>query len=105
MNIKYLEWRVKIYVELARNYQEMGSNEVALRTIDHCSSKVKELRDVLSQDPPMPIHTKKIFDNVTRSLRILEIKFKLQLGQLPGDAYKKKIDEYFGNDPECKYFM
>ena len=80
MNIKYLEWRVKIYIELAKNYQEIGSNEVALRTIEHCQTKVKELQDVLSQEPPVPLHVKKIFENTTRSLRMLEIKYKLQLG-------------------------
>jgi hypothetical protein len=77
MNIKYLEWRVKLYVELALSYQEMGSNEVALRTVEHCQQKVKELQDVLSQDPPLGLHVKKIFDNVTRTLRILEVKFRL----------------------------
>jgi hypothetical protein len=42
-NIKYLEWRVKIYVELSKTYEEIGSNEVALRTIELCIKKVAEL--------------------------------------------------------------
>lgn len=42
-NIKFLEWRVKLYVELTKTYEEIGSNEVALKTIDLCLKKVNVL--------------------------------------------------------------
>jgi hypothetical protein len=42
-NIKYLEWRIKLYVELAKVYEEIGSNDVALKTIDAGIKKVNEL--------------------------------------------------------------
>lgn len=43
INIKYLEWRVKLYIELAKTYEEVGSNEVALKTIELALKKVNEL--------------------------------------------------------------
>ena len=67
-------------MELAKTYEEIGSNEVALRTIELCIKKVGELQAILEQDPPLPVHVQKIFENVYRVLRILEIKYKLQLG-------------------------
>jgi hypothetical protein len=47
INIKFIEWRVKLYVELAKTYEEIGSNEVALKTIELCLKKVAELQAVL----------------------------------------------------------
>ena len=43
LNIKFVEWRMKIYVELAHVYEELGSNEVALRTIELAIKKTNEL--------------------------------------------------------------
>ena len=43
LNVKFLEWRIKIYVELAHVYEEVGSNEVALRTIELAIKKTIEL--------------------------------------------------------------
>jgi hypothetical protein len=43
LNIKYLEWRAKLYIELAHVYSEIGSPEVALRTVEMGLKKVAEL--------------------------------------------------------------
>lgn len=34
LNIKFLEFRAKFYIELAHVYEEIGSNDAALKTID-----------------------------------------------------------------------
>lgn len=46
MSIKYLDWRVKLYIELSHIYFSLGSSPVALRTIEVALSKVQELREV-----------------------------------------------------------
>ena len=40
LGIKYLEWRTKLYVELSHVYEELGSINPALRTIEICLAKV-----------------------------------------------------------------
>ena len=79
LNIKFLEIRIKLYVELSHVYGEVGSNDVSLRTIELAVKKTIELQTILEQDPPLPNYTQKIFEGVFRILRILEIKFKLQI--------------------------
>jgi len=37
LGIKYLDWRVKLYIELAHIYEEIGSLSSALKTIERCS--------------------------------------------------------------------
>jgi len=37
LGLKYLDWRVKLYIELAHVYEELGSMDIALRTIEKCN--------------------------------------------------------------------
>ena len=59
MSLKYLDWRIKLYVELSHIYYSLGSSPVALRTIEMGLSKVQELRDVEEVDPPLPDYIEK----------------------------------------------
>ena len=43
LKIKYLELRVKLYVELSHVYEEVGSNEVSIRTVEVAIKKTNEL--------------------------------------------------------------
>jgi hypothetical protein len=61
ISIKYLDWRVKLYIELAQIYFSLGSSPCALRTIEMALQKVQDLRDTEEKDPPLP-------DYIERSL-------------------------------------
>jgi hypothetical protein len=47
MGLKYLDWRVKLYMELAHVYEELGSMETALKTIENCKNKVLEVSFII----------------------------------------------------------
>ena len=59
MSLKYLDWRIKLYIELSHIYYSLGTCPVALRTIEMALSKVQELRDVEEVDPPLPDYIEK----------------------------------------------
>ena len=54
LGVKYLEWRIKLYIELSHIYDECGSLGAASRTIDECLLKLNELKAVEEGDPPLP---------------------------------------------------
>lgn len=58
--IKYLDWRIKLYVELAHIYHSLLSIQCSVRTIDLALSKVQELKDIEEMDPPLPDYIEKI---------------------------------------------
>lgn len=64
-------------------------------------AKVHELREIEEVDPPLPDYIERSLASNQRNLRILEMKFKVQSG-FPVDQWKKKVEEYFGKDPEAK---
>lgn len=78
-SVKYTEWRVKIYVELAHIYSECGSISAASKTIDVALAKVLDLKSLEEKDPPIPDYMLKLFTNSLRVLRSLDIKLKLQV--------------------------
>ena len=97
ISVKYLDWRVKLYLELAHIYYSLQSPACALRTIEQAILKVQELRETEEADPPLPDYIDKSLRQSTRILRILEVKFR-QLSS--PDAWRKKLDEYFSADKE-----
>ena len=66
--VKYLDWRVLNYVELARAYADMGAFKAAQKVIEHGTSKVLYTKKIEEQDPPVPAGTK---DTLIEALRIL----------------------------------
>lgn len=79
MGVKFLEWRVKLYVELAHVYEELESLNAASKTIDVALKKVLEIKELEESDPPLVDYMKRIFENSFRILRVLELKFKVQV--------------------------
>lgn len=75
--VKYLDWRVKLYSELAHIYHSLTALPSAARTIDLALAKVQELRELEEMDPPLPDYIDKIVKQNQRLLRILELKFKV----------------------------
>lgn len=45
LTVKYLEWRVKIYLELCACYQELGSVQAAEKVLETCLEKIKECKE------------------------------------------------------------
>lgn len=79
LGVKYLEWRVKLYVELAQIYEECGSLVAASRVIEMALKKVQDLKDLEESDPPLPDYVAKIFEKSFRLLRVQDVKYKLQV--------------------------
>jgi hypothetical protein len=59
ISVKYLDWRIKLYVELAHVYYSLQSPACALRTIEQALAKVQELRETEEVDPPLPDYIEK----------------------------------------------
>ncbi len=101
LGVKFLDWRVKLYIELAHIYEECDSYKASGKAIETAISKVNELKELEESDSPVPEHVSTILANNLRILKALDIKYKLHTGILNnGDAWKKKIEEYFKNDIE-----
>lgn len=54
LNAKYLDWRVKLYIELSHVYEEIGSLSSANNTIERCMGKIEEIKEIEYQDEPVP---------------------------------------------------
>lgn len=76
-SIKYLEWRIKFYIELAHTYEELSAYLSASRTIERCLQKLQEAKDLEEKDPPLPDYIEKIFALNLRIARSLDVKLKL----------------------------
>ena len=82
IGVKFLEWRIKLYIELAQVYEECGSLLPASRTIEVAMKKVQELKELEETDPPLPDYIAKIFEKTLRLLKVQDVKFKLQVRNL-----------------------
>ena len=51
---RYLSWRVKNYITLARTYADFGALKAATKVISYGVSKVLYLKEIEEQDPPLP---------------------------------------------------
>ena len=40
ISVKYLEWRIKFYIELAHVYEEIGAIASASKTVERCLIKI-----------------------------------------------------------------
>jgi len=98
MKAKYLEWRIKIYAELAGVYEDLGAAVAAKNVIARGQKQVQYLSELEEQDPPIPESTSKSIYNAQRVLNALELKYGLQSGQLKPVDWKKKVQDYFNED-------
>jgi hypothetical protein len=95
--VKYLDWRVLNYVELARAYADMAAFKAAQKVIEHGISKVLYTKKIEEQDPPVPAGTKDTLIEALRILRTQELKYLLQNGA-KADEWKKKLEEVFNSN-------
>jgi len=79
LGVKFLDWRVKLYIELAHIYDQAESYKASAKTIDTAIQKVNELKTIEESDPPIPEHVSNILENNLRVLRALEVKYKLHV--------------------------
>lgn len=93
--VKYLDWRVLNYVELARAYADIKAFKAALKVISYGITKVLYSKKIEEQDPPVPEGTKETIVEALRVLRCQEIKYSLQSGVLNAESWKKRIQEVF----------
>lgn len=96
--IKYMDWRVLNYTELARAYADFGAVKAASKVISYGITKALYAKQVEEQDPPVPEGTKDTLIDALRVLRTQELKYELQSGSLSADAWKKKLEETFANN-------
>lgn len=76
-DVKYLNWRIKLYVELALCYEDNTAYKAAYKVITQCISKFNELKVIEEQQSPLPDHIKSIFDDSGIVLKTLDMKFGL----------------------------
>ena len=50
---KYLHWRCKNYVELARSYADIKAYKAAIATVGQALKQIELVRKIEEQDPPM----------------------------------------------------
>ena len=79
LGVKFLDWRIKLYIELAHIYEECESFKAASKAIEVAMQKVTELKSLEESDPPVPEYIEKIFQNNFRILKALELKYKLNV--------------------------
>ena len=94
-DVKYLELRTKLYIDICHIYEENEYLEPAIALLDSALAKYKELREIHEMDPPVPKHVHTILTNNHTMLKILHIKYSLQTGVLNSNDWKKKVDEEF----------
>lgn len=75
--VRFLSWKVKIYVELSRAYADFGALTAAKNSISYGINKVLLLKEIEEQDPPVPEVTKQALVEALRVLRGLELKYSL----------------------------
>lgn len=76
---KYLDWRVKLYIELAHTYEDCESYKASAKTIETAITKVEKIKSYHDADPPVPEHINVIVGNNLRILKALDIKYKLHV--------------------------
>ncbi len=97
MKAKYLQWRVRVYSELAGVYEELGATAAAKNVVARGQKQVQFLQELEEQDPPVPESTAVAIKEAKRVLDTLELKYALQSGELKPDAWKKRLEECFAD--------
>ena len=107
-SVKYLKWRVKLYMELMFVYEDYGACAEAFKVVTQALNKLNDLKEALDQryqrlngsSKGLPDYDKQVFvDNVT-VLKYLEFKYGILSGTFTFDVWKKKLDETFNAEED-----
>lgn len=93
--VKYMDWRVLNYTELARAYGDLKAFKAALKVISYGITKILYSKKIEEQDPPVPEGTKETIVEALRVMRSQELKYQLQSGGLNAETWKKRVQEVF----------
>ena len=52
--VKYASWKVQLYIEICSIYEELGSVSSALNVAVYGLGKIEYIKQIESQDPPLP---------------------------------------------------
>lgn len=63
-----MDWRVKLYIELAHVYEECGSLNSANKTLERCLKKILEAKALEESDPPLPEYMENMFKSNIRAV-------------------------------------
>jgi hypothetical protein len=75
--VKFLDWRIKLYCELASCYEDYGAYSAALKVINQALAKLTELKLVEEQQVPLPDYIRLILLENQRILRVFEAKYSI----------------------------
>lgn len=75
--IKYLKWRIKLYIELSYCYEDYGAYKAAYKVIVQAINKVSERRAIEEQQLPLPDFIKSTLTDSFRILKTFEFKYGL----------------------------
>ena len=94
-HIKYMKWRVKLYLELAFLYEDVKAYKSAFNVINQGITKLNELKSIEEQAKPLPDYMKDIFIEDFKYLKYAEFKYGILSGNLNFESWKKKLEETF----------
>ena len=94
-HIKYMKWRIALYIELALIYEDMKAFKSAYNTITQGINKLNELKNIEEQAKPLPEYMQDIFIENFKYLKYAEFKYGILSGALNLDSWKKKLEETF----------
>jgi len=99
---KHLNWRVRLYSELAETYEELGAFKAASKVVAHGLKQVQELKEVEECEPPLPEVTLYTLQSATNQLKALDMKYGLLQGTLMPDQWKKRLEEFPNKEDKIK---
>lgn len=95
---KYLEWRVKLYIQLAQLYDEDGQAAASVRTIENLKEKIQQQKSHKESTGQSQLldYVQKSYSLNLLLLGTLEVKYRMRANQLAStDLLKKKLEELF----------
>jgi hypothetical protein len=85
LSVKYLMWRVEIYVELAVIYERLGTTKAAGKVITHALAEVTKVKEYEEAELPVPEISRDTLDRAFHRLRVLELRYGLANNSIPPD--------------------
>ena len=92
-DVKYLDKRTRIYLDICQIYEENECCEPAVSLLESAITKYKNLKATHEMDPPIPLYIETILNNNIKILKIMQIKYSIQGGITSANDWKKKVDE------------
>jgi hypothetical protein len=75
--VKYLNWKLKLYTELASCYEDNMAYKSAFKVINQSILKFNELKAIEEQQSSLPDYIKSVLDEASIVLKTLEMKYGL----------------------------